>query len=424
MNENLLQFIWQNRLFRNGPFYTIEGCLLEIIHTGERNFNQGPDFLNARIKIGNTEWAGNVELHIHASDWDKHKHTTDPNFRNIILHVVWINDVAIFNQAGFSLSTLCIQSYISNHLLSKYTNLMRDNSFAKPCTSFLPAMNQLKWLAWKERLVFERLERKAIKIKKYLSDANKDWESITWWLLASNMGLKVNELLFESMAQSIPLRIIAKHRNQIHQIESLLIGQANLLGQDFEEQYPKMLKKEFQFLQKKYGLKSSMIQPAFLRMRPASFPTLRLAQLAYLVQENDNLFDLFMNTENLSNVKKKLMVMPNDYWLYHYRFDELSSYKEKRLGNPMVNSILINTVIPLLFTYGLIMREPKFQERSFNWLMGLFPEMNRITKIWTSDQVFCKTAFDSQALIELSNNYCQSKRCLECSVGISILRNP
>jgi hypothetical protein len=146
--------------------------------------------------------------------------------------------------------------------------------------------------------------------------------------------------------------------------------------------------------------------------------------LAYLVQENDNLFDLFMNTENLSDVKKKLMVMPNDYWLYHYRFDELSSYKEKRLGNPMVNSILINTVIPLLFTYGLIMREPKYQERSINWLMGLFPEMNRITKIWRSDQVFCKTAFDSQALIELSNNYCQSKRCLECSVGISILRNP
>ncbi len=424
MNENLLQFIWQNRFFGNGPFYTIDGSKLEIIQLGAHNFNQGPDFLNARIKIDHTEWAGNIELHIHASDWFKHAHEKDPNFRNIILHVVWLNDMVIIDQFGFAIPTFCIQPYISNHLLNRYKSLMQSSSFAKPCYSFLPAMTPLKWLAWRERLVVERLERKAIRIKKYLTEVNSDWETITWWLLAANMGLKVNEHLFESIARSISLRIIAKHRNQIHQLEAMLMGQANLLDSEFVEHYPSLLKKEYRFLEKKYHFEKTILQPAFLRMRPASFPTVRLSQLAMLIHENEFFFNFFKHTEILSNVQNRLMVTPNDYWLYHYQFDELSSFKEKKLGNPMVNSIIINTVIPILFTYGAIMKEPNFQERAINWLLALGPEINKITNDWTKYQIKNHTAFDSQALLELSNCYCKNKRCLACSVGIAILGNP
>jgi hypothetical protein len=421
MNENLLQFIWQNRLFRNGPHHTNEGNLLEIIHIGNHNFNQGPDFLNARIKIDDTEWAGNIELHIRASDWYRHGHENDPNFRNIILHVVWINDMVIFNHVGLSLATFCIQPYISQILLSRYASLMHDNAFAKPCYTFLPAMSHLKWQAWKERLVVERLERKAMKIRKYLNEVHQDWETITWWLLAANMGLMVNETLFESVARTIPLKIIAIHRNQIQQLEAILMGQANLLDQVYDDHYPQMLQKEYRFLNKKYRFEKQVIQPAFLRMRPASFPTLRLAQLAILIQANDHFFDLFKNSNSVISVQKKLMVKPNDFWLYHYRFDDPGIYQEKRIGISMVNSIIINTVIPLLFTYGLIMKETSYQERALNWLMILGAEKNRITNDWTSYQVFNNTAFDSQALLELSNCYCKEKRCLSCAVGISIL---
>jgi hypothetical protein len=423
MKEDLLQFIWKNRFIRNGPYHTIEGGVLEIMHPGNHNFNQGPDFLNARIKLENTEWAGNVEIHVYASQWHKHRHEKDPNFRNIILHVVWVNDIIIYDQSGIAIPTFCLQPYVSNLLLIRYRSLMMENSFFKPCQDYLPIMKQLKWLAWKERLVVERLERKAKKITAYLIDAKQDWETITWWSLASNMGLNVNEQLFESVARSIPLRIISNHRNRIQQLEALFLGQSNLLSQPFQEQYPRLLQREYQYLQKKYRLEKQILQPAYLRMRPASFPTLRLAQLATLLHENDHFFDFFKNTETISTVRKRLMVVPNDYWLYHYRFDDLGSYKEKRLGISMVDSILINTVIPLLFAYGETIKESSYQERALNWLMEIGAERNRITMDWSSYQVINRSSFDSQALIELNSHYCKERRCLDCAIGLSFIGN-
>lgn len=424
MNEQLLQFVWKHRYFNHGPYHTMDGRFLEIIDTGVHNFNQGPDFLHARIKIDHTEWAGNIELHVLSSDWLKHGHEKDQNYSNIILHVVWDEDKLIYDQHNKLIPTFCLQPYISNLLLNKYSCLMQASPFIKPCASFLPAMNNLNWLSWKERLVVERLEKKSARIFKYLTEIHQDWETLCWWLLASNMGLKVNEPVFEMMARSIPLKIIGKHRNQIIQLEALLLGQSNLLCQEFEEPYPIMLQKEYRFLQKKYKLEKLNALPAFLRMRPASFPTLRLAQLAKLLQENDHLFNLFKTEDSIYNIQKKLMILPNDYWLYHYRFDELGAFKEKRLGQPMVNSILINTVIPILFAWGLKMKEPQYQEKALNWLLEMQVEKNKIIKEWETYQIHSKNAFDSQAMIELQNSYCLQKKCLRCSVGICILENP
>jgi hypothetical protein len=300
---------------------------------------------------------------------------------------------------------------------------MLDHTFFKPCADYLPSIKELTWVAWKERLVVERLEKKAKKISEYLREAKQDWELITWWLLAANMGLTVNEQLFETVARSIPLRIVANHRNQIQQLEAILMGQSNLLNRPFKEQYPQMLQREYQYLKKKYGLEKQNLQPAYLRMRPASFPTLRLAQLATLIQMSDHFFEYFKMTDDVFAVQKKLMVLPNDYWLYHYRFDDLGTYKEKRLGSSMVNTLLINTVIPLLFTYGYKIKEYRYQEKALHWLMQLAFENNRITKEWNSYQLINRTSLDSQALIELSGNYCKKRRCLECAIGISILGN-
>lgn len=416
-----MQFIWQSRFIGNGPYHTSDGKLLEVYAPGLHNFNQGPDFINARIKVDDTEWAGNIELHINASDWYKHKHEQDPNFRNIILHIVWVNDQVIFDHLGKSIPCFWIQPYVSSILLDRYSNLMLGNAFIKPCHHYLPAMNHLQWLSWKERLVIERLEKRTHKILQYYQLAKHDWETVSWWLLAANMGLKVNESLFESVAQSIPVRILAKHKNQIHQLEAMFLGQANLLIGAFEEQYPTMLQREYKHLQKKYQFRKLTIQPAYLRMRPASFPTIRLAQLASIIQNIDHLFDLFKNSNHLSSVKEKLIVCPNDYWLYHYQLDHLCSYHEKNMGQSMVNSILINTVIPLLYGYGSIMKESSYQEKSMNWLMQIKAEQNRFTKEWVSYQIANQSAFDSQALIELSKGYCKEKRCLECAVGVAIL---
>ena len=421
MNEKLMQFIWQGRFMRNGPYYTIDGSLLEVFFPGTHNFNQGPDFLNARIKIGITEWAGNIELHVRASDWYKHRHEQDLNFRNIILHIVWINDQAIIDHLGKPIHCFCMQAYVSQILLERYQDLLVGNAFLKPCHSYLPAMKLLQWVSWKERLVLERLEKRSKKIIQWYQEARQDWETVTWWVLASNMGLKVNEALFESVARTISLKVLANHRNQIHQLESLLMGQANLLNLPFEESYPRLLQKEYAFLKKKYRLQQVSSQPAFLRMRPASFPSIRLAQLAAILQRTDHFFDFFKNAEKISIIKESLIIYPNDYWIYHYQFDRPGLYQQKQLGDSMANSILINTVIPMLYSYGKIMKENIFQEKALNWLLEINAEQNRYTKEWAGYQIANHTAFDSQALIELSNAYCKEKRCLECAVGNAIL---
>lgn len=416
-----MQFIWQSRFIGPGPYNTVEGSTLEILFPGTLNENQGPDFFNARIKIADTEWAGNIELHLLASDWIRHKHEQDPNFNNIILHVVWENDQVLFDQFGLAIPTFCLQPYVSNLLLNRYEYLMQGNPFIKPCHHFLPAMNQLNWLAWKERLVVERLEKRAQRIVQLFKESRQDWETVCWWCLAANFGLKVNGQLFELVARSISLRILANHRNQIHQLEALLMGQSNLLNQTFEEHYPKMLQREYHYLQKKYQLEKIQMMPAFLRMRPASFPTVRLAQLASFILDNAHFFDLIKNANAISLMHKKLIIVPNDYWLYHYRFDEPTAFHKKRMGQTMIDSILINTVVPILYTYGSMMKESSYQEKALNWLLEIRAEQNKYTNEWMELQVQNKTGFDSQALIELTQNYCQKKNCLDCIVGVKIL---
>lgn len=418
MTEKLLQYIWQFQYFNVADLITEEEEPLQVIHPGSHNTNQGPDFTDAKIKTGTTIWAGSIELHINSSDWHNHKHSGDKHYKNVVLHVVWKNDVNL----NLPFSTLVLQDKVSKILLNRYDELMNANSFI-PCEKNINQINNLTWQSWKERMLVERLEKRTDLIFNYLQKNNSHWEETFWWLLAKNFGIKLNSIAFEKTAQSLSINILAKHKDQIHQTEALLFGQAGLLDGTYSDDYPKLLQREYQFLKKKYKLQRIEGSMIFLRMRPSNFPTVRLAQLAMLVHKSLHLFSKIKESSEVKNIKELLEVTANDYWHYHYTFDEATTFKKKKLGEQMMNNILINTVVPILFAYGHYHNENKFKDKALLWLEGLVAEKNSITKGFTSLQIENKTAFDSQALLQLKNEYCNKKRCLDCSVGNKLLRN-
>jgi hypothetical protein len=414
--EKLLQYIWQFQYFNKSELQTTAGEKLQIIFPGKLNTNQGPDFTNAQIKIDNTTLVGSIELHLKASQWNEHGHSSDTNYKNVILHVVFENDLP-----QSSVPVLELQSRISNLLLDKYTDLMNSPSFI-PCANSVTEVKEITWLSWKERLLAERLTRKSSIVFKFLEENNAHWEESFWWMLARNFGMKVNAEAFESMARSIHVNILAKHKNQIHQLEALLFGQAGLLERSFNEDYPKLLQREYGFLKKKYDLKPIHSQVHFLRMRPGNFPTIRLSQLAALIQNSAHLFSKILEIEKVSEIKKLFDVTANDYWHYHYRFDESSSFKKKTIGKDMIDNIIINTIVPVLFAYGLYHKEEKFKNKAILWLEELSAEVNSISKGFAGLKLSNKSAFDSQAFIELKTQYCDHKHCLQCAIGNALLK--
>jgi hypothetical protein len=418
MTERLLQFIWQLQYFNKGELTTLQGENLQIIFPGQYNTNQGPDFLEAKIRIGNTTWAGNIELHFKTSHWEKHNHHQDDNYNNVILHVVWEHDISGQN----SIPVLELKERVSKILLERYDELMKTISFI-PCEKSIHLARDIIWKSWKERLLAERLIKKSMMVEKYLQQSNYHWEEVFWWLLARNFGIKVNSDAFEKMARSVPLGVLSKHKNQIHQLESLLLGQLNLLNGNFAGDYPRMLAKEYEFYKKKYELRPVASAVFFLRMRPGSFPTIRLAQLSMLIFDSAHLFSKIKEATSVDEIKKWFDVTANDYWHYHYRFDEPSPFRKKKLGASMIDNIVINTIVPMLFAYGCYHSEERYKRKALRWLEEISPETNSITKGFQQLSIENKNAFDSQALIELKNEYCSKKRCLDCSIGNSILKN-
>lgn len=418
MTERLLQYIWQFQYFNAKELHTTEGETLQVIHPGTYNTNQGPDFTGAKIKLGGTTWAGSIELHINNSDWKNHKHSSDRNYNNVILHVVWNEDAEL----SLPFPTLVLQDKVSKILLNRYEELMNTGSFI-PCEKNIRQVSEIAWSAWKERLLVERLQAKTRYISDLLAKNNNHWEETLWWLLAKNFGMKINGIAFEETARSIPIALLAKHKNQVQQLEALLFGQSGLLDTGFEEDYPRLLQREYRFLAKKYSLQKIKTRLAFLRMRPSNFPTVRLAQLAMLLHNNSHLFTKIKEASEVGSVKKLFFVTANDYWHYHYLFDEKSAFKKKALGDQMITNILINTVVPVLFAYGLHKNENGCKEKGLRWLGEIPAENNIITKGFSNLGFQNKTAFDSQAFIQLKIEYCDRKRCLDCAIGNKLLRN-
>lgn len=421
MTENLLQFIWQFQYLNIHSLNTTDGNQLQIIRPGTLNKHQGPDFTNAQINLNGTTWAGNIEIHILSSQWKKHKHDIDKQYDNVILHVVWSFDEEVMNTRGQNIPTLELKNRVSKILLERYESLMQAKNFV-PCAENLPVLNYLQWTGWKQRLAIERLERKSAEINGQSGSNQFHWEEIFWWLLAKNFGIKVNANAFELLAKSIPLSVLAKKKNQSIVIEALLLGQAGLLQHEFEDEYPKMLQKEYAFISKKYALKPIHLSPVFLRMRPANFPTIRLAQLAKLICNSTHLFSKILEIESIKDIRELMDITANDYWHYHYTFDNLTPFKPKKLGTQMIDNIIINTIIPVLFAYGIYKNENASKEKALHWLSHIPSEKNNIINSWKAHGVASSNALESQALVELKNNYCNSRRCLDCTVGFHILR--
>jgi len=422
ISERLLQFIWQFQYFDKADLFSSDGELVKVQYAGHYNTNQGPDFLNAKIVIGKTTWAGAVELHILSSDWKKHKHQTDKNYQNVILHVVWEKD-----DSNGNIPVLELKGRVSGILLRRYETLMTRSAFI-PCENLVSSVKTITWNSWKERLLAERLMRKAKTADQFLKENKNHWEETFWWMLARNFGMKVNTDAFEAVARSIPVNILAKHKNQLQQIEALLMGQAGLLNEKSNKELSKdgyytLLQREYKFLKEKYGLKPVYEPVHFLRMRPGNFPTIRLAQLAVLIQNSVHLFSRIREAESIKEVKNRFDATANDYWHYHYKFGEAGSFKKKKLGESMIENIIINTICPMLFAYGNYHNEQKHKDKALKWLEHTNAELNNITKGFSKLGIENKNAFDSQALIELKNEYCNKKSCLECGVGNAILKS-
>jgi hypothetical protein len=416
MTERLLHFIWQFQYFNKSQLTTSTGEPVQVLFAGQYNTNQGPDFSDAKIKIGKTTWAGTVELHIKTSDWKKHNHQSDANYNNVILHVVWEDD-----GSQNTVPVIELKERVSKILLQRYEELMNVTSFI-PCEKSIDTVRDITWKSWKDRLLVERLLRKSKIVETQLQQNNYHWEETFWWLLAKNFGMKVNADAFEAIAKSVSINILAKHKSQIHQLEALLLGQAGLLEGDFTDDYRVMLQKEYKFYKNAYRLQPCGSSVFFLRMRPGNFPTIRLAQLAMLIHDSAHLFSKIKETTSLKDVKEWFDVTANDYWHYHYQFDETSAFKKKKLGAVMIDNIIINTIAPVLFAYGNYYDENKYKEKAMGWLEETATEKNAITKGFQQLKIENKNAFDSQAVIELKNEYCSKKRCLECGVGNAILK--
>jgi hypothetical protein len=335
----------------------------------------------------------------------------------VILHVVWKQD-----QVGMTrnIPRLELCQRVSGIMLDTYSGWMDQHAFV-PCERSLQQPETVIWNSWKHELLMKRLDRKMSLIVHSLRLNHYHWEEQLWWMIAGNFGMKVNAAAFEAIARSIPFTLLAKHRQQRIQLEALLFGQANLLEENFREMYPVMLKKEFHFLKRKYGLKKVFEQVHFLRMRPQNFPTIRLSQLAALCGEAANLFAWILQCSSLSELRKKFALVANDYWFYHYVFDKESRFKEKILGRRTSESFIINSVIPLMYTYGSLYPDKSFRQKAISWMQEIRAEQNEILSKWKKLGIKIKSAAESQALLELKKEYCQQKKCLECDVGKYLL---
>lgn len=417
MNERLLQFIWQHLYFNKEQLETINSETVTILYQGMLNSNQGPDFLHAKLSIGNVQWAGNIELHIRTSDWKRHGHSNDEHYNNIILHVVWEHD----ENEPQPIPVIELKGRVSSALLNRYYELMQQKSFI-PCEKSAAETPDIIWNNWKERMIAERLFEKNEKINQLLNATNFHWEETFWQLLARNFGIPVNADAFEIMAKSIPVNILAKHKQQIHQLEAMLFGQLGLLHGTYKEDYPRLLKKEYQYLQKKHRLEQPSCLVSYLRMRPSNFPTVRLAQLAMLIYQSHHLFSRILEAGSVQDVQQLFFVTANDYWHYHYQFDEEASFRKKQTGKVMTDNILINTVIPVLFAYAQYKNREDLKQKALLWLHQLPKEKNTITQKWEETGIQHANAFDSQALLYLKKHYCDEKMCLSCAVGNKLLK--
>lgn len=416
--------MWQFQYFDKSKLTTTAGEVLNILKPGILNSDSGPDFSQSKIKIGEIVWIGNVEIHVQSSGWYEHKHDQDAAYENVVLHVVWEENKPVYRTDGTRIPTLQLKGRVEDHLLKSYKKLI-NNPSAIPCEKSFTSVDDLIKHAMVDKALMNRLESKANQIKIILDKNKGDWDETTYQLLASNFGFKVNKDPFIQLADALPYKLIQKHRSNPLEVEALLFGQAGFLVAKTKDEYLTQLFNTYQFLAKKYGLVDkamSVAQWKFLRLRPANFPTIRLAQFASLLCSHANIFSGVVEAPSYQQLIHFFEIHQSTYWKTHYRFGKKSKEKVPGLGDSSKENIIINTVVPLFVAYGQSRDDYSFVEKAISILQSIPSEKNKITRVWQELGYASKTAFDSQGLIELYNNFCQRRVCLNCTVGSSLLK--
>ncbi|MEG1580102.1 MAG: DUF2851 family protein [Bacteroidaceae bacterium] len=429
--ERLLHYVWQHKLFPLKALQTTCGEALEVIDAGLRNGNAGPDFFNAKVKIGTTLWVGNVELHLHSSDWSRHHHDENANYDNIILHVAEDVDTPLYRADGSPIPQLELP--IPKEITQHYEELLHEEAFP-PCYRIIPSLSKLTVHSWMSALQVERLEAKAAQIQKMLDRTACDWENAFFVTLARSFGFGINGDAFEEWANRIPPSAVGKHRDDLFQIEAFFLGQAGLLEDEMlaashreeaeKDGYFAKLQKEYRFLAHKFTLTPMNGRHwNFLRLRPQNFPHIRLVQLAVLYNSCKASFSEIIECTTLQEARQKLETSVTPYWESHYSFGSESQKQPKIIQRSSLHLLIINAVVPMLFTYGRSRMNEPLCERAFRFLEELPAENNRYTRIWTDIGLPVNSAADSQGLIELRKTYCDRKDCLRCRFGYEYLSN-
>ena len=418
--EELFQHIWQFRLFSQSGLTTLEGEPLHIEHPGQHNRHAGPDFTGGRIRIGETLWVGNVELHLKTSDWFRHGHQYNLQYRNVILHVVFEHDMPGETTNGIPI--LELQPAVPKLLLQRYESLRQSAAFV-PCAAQITDVPPLIWTCWKDRLLVERLDQKADLLKAWLLQTQYDWEEVCFRAMARAAGMPVNAEVFLQLAQSLPYKLLLRHQHDLFRLEALLFGQAGMLDDIATDLYMKALQREYTYLRHKYRLTPLAAQHwKWLRMRPASFPSMKIAFLAALLHKIQHLFSRMLDAPNAGVLEKMLEVRLPDYWLTHYRFGK-PVVRTQMPGTRAIHNILINTVLPLLYLYGREKGDSRYQEKAIAFMRQLPAEENHVMTGWNELNIKADSAGESQALLQLKQYYCDEKHCLKCAVGARLLRS-
>jgi len=420
-NEDLLQFIWQHRLLKPLPLITHSGTEITVLHPGELNSNAGPDFFNASIRLNNLVLNGNIEVHIKTSDWLKHRHQQNSSYNNLILHVVYEHDVNLAQNEKYHVEVLELKPLIDEATFNTYAQLSSEQSVI-PCQSQLSAVNDLKFIAWLERMTIERLESKTERAEHLFKVFNGDYAQTFYSLLLRSFGFHVNSEPFELLSKHLPLTLLLKHADQLLQIEALLLGSAGFLNEPSSDVYLHDLKREYDHLKLKYNLSPLRKELfKFSRLRPANFPTLRLAQLAALLHQHPGLFLSPQRYSSYSELKKMLSARPQGYWANHYLPGGKAVERTLTMGKASVDILIINTLAPFFFFYSKKLLKPELTDAALALLNACAFEQNAKTRSFSAKKELLPDAACSQGLINLHDRYCIKKQCLKCGIGASLL---
>lgn len=424
MKENLLHFIWQYRCYNQNEMESFDGRKIQVLKTGMHNHDAGPDFLDARIKIGETIWAGNVEIHVHQSDWKKHGHQSDSKYDNIVLHVCYFMDTTI-PELDKKVPTLVLNGKIKAGLLEKYRALQLNKDWI-PCQKLLSKeIIQQQMPLYSFNLCMSRLEKRCNEIAEIFNKNKSDWEASTYILLARSFGSRVNKFAFEQLMQSISHKILMKHSDVVIQLEALLLGQAGLLPtKNAKEKYVVKLQNEYKFLQHKYSLKPIKREVwNYSKLRPANFPDLKIVQFAAFIKQFPQVFSKFRNIVDLKQFTQSFTIKASEYWDTHYRIGKKSGIKRvKKISSSFLNLLLINGTVPMLFYYGKKNDNLVIKEQALNLLEQVPAEKNAIVDNWKKLGYTARNAMESQALIELKQSYCKNIKCLDCRIGVKLFK--